>query len=500
MVEEIPQRVRKQRTLARSLNWIIGGKRRTNNKLEKKLEVLNTVIIEQIAPRQTVSVDLDCVFQTPQSMADLEEQLSETKSTKSEVCESLGTQLAPSSLVKPLLRIIKQDTVTLLNQLRQVLDEINIEILDDTKMEDRLGLWRQIINRAQRELPELRSSMEPFIEFLLKLHPLNSPVEIAAVRVEVTQDIYELWKDIDHIIDRLQRTSASLTSNMGLLDSRRSIDEAHSVARLTELAFIFVPMSFAASVFGMEIEPFANPVPISNFFAVAIAVTLFAYLMRVTMQSHWLIDLKEIVKHDVRRYAARNGQTVQPRSLPMVLILRSIATRLGTRIASICKWGAKKTCLIAKKIWAVFGFIISFVLLNGVASGIPIALLWTRDLDSGIRDAVSIAIAFIVIVTVGVPFWFRSTPKFRNALPDLIMNRVGRTPFWVRMTLIYLIFTAIFIAVPLALIWTRPLATDIKTGLTMGVVMIMIVLMVIVNLLGPLGRRYFDFISTYRSL
>ncbi|CAG8896694.1 unnamed protein product [Penicillium egyptiacum] len=492
LIEEEPQRVRDQRSLAKSLDWLIGRERRKSDKHEKNREVLNTVIIEQIASRQAVSADLDRVFWTSQSVTDLEGRLKETKSTKSEICDALRMNRGPLSLSKPLFQLINQDTMTLLNQLRQVLDEIDIEMLDDAKMEDRLGLWRQIINRAQRELPELRSSLEPFIEFLIGLHPLSSSMELAAMRFELTQDIHEVWKNIDHIIDRLQRTSGSLTSNMGLLDSRRSIDEAHAVARLTELAFIFVPLSFAASVFGMQIEPFADPVPLSNFFIVAIVVTSFAYLMRMTMRSHWLIDLKATVRHDVRGYAARNGQPVQPGTLPMLLVFRSIATRLGTSIARTCKWAAKRTSSAAEKLWALLGFIISFVLLNGVASGIPLAVLWTCELDSNIQDAVSIAIVLIVIVLVGVPFWFRSKPKFRNALPDFIMDRVRQAPLWVRMTSIYLILTATFIVVPLALVWTRPLATGIKTGLTVGVVMVVILVMLIITLLGTLGRKSFD--------
>ncbi|KAJ5981769.1 Mg2+ transporter protein CorA-like/Zinc transport protein ZntB [Penicillium canescens] len=489
VVEEEPQRVRDQRSIATLLSRIIGRERRESPQFEENSEVLRTVIVEQMAPRQAVSADLDRVFRTSQLTSNFGDKLRETKSTRSEICGALGMNGGPLSLAKPLLRIVRQDTLTLLRQLQQVLDEIEIEILDDTKMEDRLGLWRQVISRAQRELPELKSSMEPFIEFLIKVHPLNSPMEVAAIRSEVTQGFDELWKNIDHMLDRLQGISASLTSNMGLLDSRRSIDEAHAVARLTELAFIFVPLSFASSVFGMQIEPFANPVPIRNFFVVAIIVTSFAYLMRMTMRSHWLIDLKAAVKHDVRRYAERNGQPVQPRSLPMLLIIQWIGIRLGISIAKACKWTAKRTCLIAKKVWAVFGFIITFALLNGVASAIPIAVLWTRELDSSIQDAVSIAIVFIVIVIIGVPFWFRSEPDFRNALPNLVMDGVRRTPWWARTTLIYMILTATFIAVPLTLIWTRPLATGIKSGLTVGVVLIVVLVILIVTLSGLFGRK-----------
>ncbi|OQE34874.1 hypothetical protein PENCOP_c015G06297 [Penicillium coprophilum] len=499
--EEQPQRVRDERSFAQALGWILGRERRKNFRPGKKREVLNVnlvekkrrrdvwnkVIIEQIAPRQAVSADLDCVFQSSHSMADLQKKLQETKSTKTEICDALEMHQGPISLVRPLIRIIRQDTMTLINQLRQVLDEIDIEILDDIKMEDRLSLWRQIINRAQRELPELKDSMEPFIEFLIKLHPPNSPLEVAATELEATRDMHELWKDIDQTLLRLSKTSASVTSNMGLLESRRSIDEAHAVARLTELAFIFIPMSFAASIFGMQIEPFANPVPLSNFFVVAIVVTSFAYAMRMTMRSHWLIALKTAVKKDVRDYAARNGQPVQPRALPMLLVFRSIASRLGTIISSICKWVVQRARLLAESFWGVFGFIISFVLLNAGASAIPIGVLWTRELDSNTRVAVSIAIIFLVIATVGIPFWMRSELEFRNALPKLIMKTVRRAPWQVKMALIYVTLTATFIAVPLALIWTRPLAIGIKSGLTLGILMTVILIMLAFVLLSTSG-------------
>jgi hypothetical protein len=104
----------------------------------------------------------------------------------------------------------------------------------------------------------------------------------------------------------------------------------------------------------------------------------------------------------------------------------------------------------AERLWAVFGFVTSFVLLNGMASGIPLAVLWTfpklrlgsepewdphyhynnennRDSDSILDTGIKLA-----------------------SPPDFIMDGVRHAPFWVRMTLIYLILTATFIAVPLA--------------------------------------------------
>ncbi|KAF3387324.1 hypothetical protein F1880_001417 [Penicillium rolfsii] len=473
-----PQRVRDQRRLARLWADLVVRRRFKEPKLvvnfSETNEVPHKVIIEHIAPRQTVIVDLDRVFRTPRSTMDLGKRLDETKSTQAEICEALGPHDRPIDLTRLLFQIIRQDTLTLLRQLRRILDEVEAELIDDIKMEDRLALWRQLISRAQRELPELKTSMEPFVTFLSTIHPPNAAEEGTTIESDVTQDLRELSKDIDQTIDRLRKTSTSLTSNMALLDSRRSIDEARAVTRLTELAFIFIPLSFATSFFGMQVEPFANPVPIWNFFVVAIVVTAFSYLMRMTMRSQWLARLKAAMLYDVRKYAERHGQPVQPRSLPMFLIFQWLGSRLFVGIVKAWQWIIKSSLSVKDKLWSVFGFAISFILLNCAVSAAPIAILWTRKLDCGIQAAVSIAIEIVVIAFVGVPFWYRSEPGFRNALPELIIRGIRSVPQWARMIFLLLITTTALIAIPLVLIWTHPLSSGIKSGLTVGIVMIVI--------------------------
>jgi hypothetical protein len=488
-----PQRVRDGRKLARLWADIVVRRRfkepilMVNSKGNN--EPPHKVIIEHIAPRQTVIVDLDRVFRTPRLTTDLGKKLDETKSTQAVICEALGLYDRPISLVKLLFQLIRQDTLTLLKQLRRILDEVEIELVDDTKMEDRLALWRQLISRAQRELPELKISLEPFVAFLSTINPPNAAEEGAAIASEVTQDLHKLSKDIDQIVDRLRKTSTSLTSNMALLDSRRSIDEARAVTRLTELAFVFIPLSFATSFFGMQVEPFTNPVPIWNFFVVATVVTAFSYLMRMTMRSQWLARLKAAMMYDVRKYAERHGQPVQPRSLPMFLIFQWLGSRLLVGFIKIWQWIIKSGLSAKDKLWAVFGFAISFILLNCAVSAAPIAILWTRELDFGIQGAVSIAIVIVVIAFVGVPFWYRSDPDFRNALPELIIHGIRSVPQWARVVFLLLITTTAFIAIPLVLIWTRPLASGIKGGLTAGVVITVILAMGTVTLWVSMGRR-----------
>ncbi|CAI7636905.1 unnamed protein product [Penicillium pancosmium] len=226
---------------------------------------------------------------------------------------------------------------------------------------------------------------------------------------------------------------------MGLLDSRRSINEARAVSRLTELAFIFIPLLFATSVFGMQVEPFADNVPLRSFFIVAVVVTAFAYIMRITMRSRWLAYLKIFTRSEIQKYADSHGLPTPTRSIPILLAVQ---------------W-----------IWGIFGFVVQFVLLNGAVLATPLALIWTRDLDSSTQGAVTIAVTLIVVGCIGIPFWHRSDTVFRSALPRWIMATFS-IPSWVQKIFIVFIFGSALLGVTLAPIWTSPLASGIKGGMT----------------------------------
>ncbi|KAJ5889416.1 Mg2+ transporter protein CorA-like/Zinc transport protein ZntB [Penicillium tannophilum] len=492
----VPRRVRDGRPISRIWADMIVGRWRKRPEVinsseedEEETEGVRKVIVKQMAPRKSLDVDLNQIFRSTRPTKKFGTKLSETKSTQYIIREALDIGGAPVGLLGPLLDIIRRDTSTLLQHLRQILDEVEVDILDDTKMEDRLALWRQIIHRAQRELPELKNSLDPLYKFGLTVTPPNVSTEPQSELANSIQNYQQLPHDIDQMIERLRATSASLTSNMGLLESRRSIDEAHAVTRLTELAFVFIPLSFATSVFGMQIEPFANPVPIWNFFVVAISVTAFSYLMRMTMRSQWLTRLKAEVKYDVRKYAEKHGQPVQSRSLPMLLITQWLGNRLGLSMINTVKWTFRQCVWVGKGTWHVFGFPILFFLLIGAVSGIPIAVICTRDLESGIKIPVILSILGIAFCIAGLPFLHSYDPEARDVLPKLLVSCLKKMPRWVLITILLLGALGALIGVPLALIWTRSLATGIKGGLSAGVVIMAVLTMAAFGTLRAFGNR-----------
>lgn len=159
------------------------------------------------------------------------------------------------NLLDVMFRVIREDTSTLLQVLSRILSDMEIGILDDAKMEDRLALWRRLIGKADRELSELKDSTTSILDFFGVSYPVGASLAAVDEHQGIIEDVSKLFEGIDQMLERLRRASTSLTSNMGILGSRRSIDQAHAVTRLTELAFIFIPLSFPSSVFGMQIDP-----------------------------------------------------------------------------------------------------------------------------------------------------------------------------------------------------------------------------------------------------
>ncbi|KAH6658960.1 hypothetical protein BKA67DRAFT_2412 [Truncatella angustata] len=58
---------------------------------------------------------------------------------------------------------------------------------------------------------------------------------------------------LDSTKNRLDNFSQTLMATMSIIESQRGIREAESVGKLTELAFFFIPITFIASLFGMNV-------------------------------------------------------------------------------------------------------------------------------------------------------------------------------------------------------------------------------------------------------
>lgn len=489
----------------------IGGKYEYVQTVEFKA-IRSRPIFEQTAPRFSIDVDYDEAFRSAHGIENLRQQLSGTRSSAVEFWQKFTSTdhaeagVKISSLVEPFFQIVFRDSFNLLKVLNDSLDEINLEILDDVKMEERLTMWRQLITRAQLELPDLKLSTSQFVSFLQSLDPLNSDhsgensheAPDSTEPQTLSQQLEEFCLEIDGMMLRLQAASSSLTSNMALLDSRRSISEAQAVTKLTELAFFFIPLGFAASLFGMQVEEFENRAPLWTFIAIGLGFVVAAYLVRLLIRSTWLRYLIQKCQSSIRVYADSKRHTVQRGNIPASLFISWASSKIYGGITT----GVSSSKSYLATFWDSTEFVIRMLLIILIFAGAPIAVLWTRKLDHGIQIMITIVVLVCVIGLFAVPYWRYTDPETRNALPRMLKKTFDSpTPFGLTvlyfnllerlpLTLIIVLCVLTILVVPLALIWTRPIAPGIRVAMTIVIIFLF--------LLGLIIRGLYRLISFAR--
>jgi Mg2+ and Co2+ transporter CorA len=101
-------------------------------------------------------------------------------------------------------------------------------------------------------------------------------------RSSVILDHFEhLATQAQMLYSRCEGAITVLMNSISIAEARKSISQAERLGRLTFLAFIFVPLSFTTSVFGMNLEELSQPnLPsIRIWFALSIPVMVFALLL-----------------------------------------------------------------------------------------------------------------------------------------------------------------------------------------------------------------------------
>jgi Mg2+ and Co2+ transporter CorA len=115
--------------------------------------------------------------------------------------------------------------------------------------------------------------------------------------------------DIEHqgtkIVDILENCQADLRADIDLLESRRGIAQAEGVNRLTELAFIYIPLTFVSSLFSMQIHELERGVPLSTFIYACIVATTTSYSLRLLIRSRSFANARRKVGSNIREYFDR---------------------------------------------------------------------------------------------------------------------------------------------------------------------------------------------------
>ncbi|OSS48375.1 hypothetical protein B5807_07812 [Epicoccum nigrum] len=281
--------------------------------------------------------------------------------------------------LRALFRAIHDDTHSLVDIVRISLQRIREGTLDEDLMQKRVTFWRGLLHRLSYNLSELDQNLRAFLQFVhepdTKARDLQYPSE------KLANETRQTLKDCITLIDR---SSHSLLAEMQIVDSRRSIAEAESVSKLTELAFVFIPLSFVASLFSMQVHELDGGVPAYRFVLVAIGFVVMAYAVRLSIRSSHLVDYKNRVFVQIRN----DSRLQYNETIPTHTFLSWVGLNLGGAVF-------KST----KNFISVFAPLVLIIAMMCALLS-PIVLLWLRGIDKGFSAVITVLLLLLDAVLV----------------------------------------------------------------------------------------------------
>ncbi|KAF2164101.1 hypothetical protein M409DRAFT_25448 [Zasmidium cellare ATCC 36951] len=210
------------------------------------------------------------------------EQASWATSTAAAVESWLSVMHDQTNPVLALLEVVRLDSIAFFDSLDTCLKEISEDSIDDYLMTRRLADWRQLLNDFESKAAEIGQSLHEFIDFAFN-DPNDRPARVEEI-------IEELDSRTQRFSQRIEKAYAALRAEMGLFESRRSIAEAETVTKLTELAFVFIPLTFCCGLFSMQVNELQNGVPLRTFIITALIVFVICYGARTIMRSSIIVE------------------------------------------------------------------------------------------------------------------------------------------------------------------------------------------------------------------
>lgn len=282
---------------------------------------------------------------------------------------SRSTELAA---LDHLCLIVIFDTLRMLRLIDTALTKIDLGMLDDALVQVHIDDWRGVLHRFEVELRSMETSIPGFVDFTLvsrkQKHGTDSAARKSTMSFEGLLDRFQ--REVAVAQKRTKITYRSLMTTMSLIESKRGISEAESVTKLTELAFFFIPLTFAASLFSMQVKELdASRTSVALFLAVAITITICSYTLRLVIRSSSFLGFWRLWKEKIRA----DSQIRPSASIPTSAVLKWLWKRVHTHILPL-----------------VF-LVLTAALLSGV---------WTHPLQEGIQIAVTMTLALLTLTAI----------------------------------------------------------------------------------------------------
>ena len=165
--------------------------------------------------------------------------------------------------IESLFTLILGEDLMVLKEIDQAIWEIDRSMECNDKAREaiqywrrNMGCWRAHLHWLQGSLTEVSSalksvqSLSPIASDLRSFSHGNEPI----CQGRNSQTCYqELRLKHETTLAHCESTFTALMATMSIIESEKAINEAEEVTKLTHLAFIFIPLTYVASIFGMNL-------------------------------------------------------------------------------------------------------------------------------------------------------------------------------------------------------------------------------------------------------
>ena len=246
------------------------------------------------------------------------------------------------------------------------------------------------------------------------------------------------------------------------MESKRGIAESQNIKKITELSFLFIPLTFSASVFSMQVRELKDsPVSIVTFFLVAFVLIVALYGLRLVIRSSSLTMLKKKCVSQVRANARlRPGAFIPTRSY-LAWACRNTGLSLGF-IMLISSPVIPGIVFLWKKVPNVHlnAFITLFVLFDTLFAACSLGRVLFYSDSRGLQLRYSI-------------FPLKKIERHPEADPPLSLIRSWRKAETrrARKGVFFVVITNL-VCLPLAFLWAQPISIVPKIGVTITMVIL----------------------------
>jgi hypothetical protein len=129
-------------------------------------------------------------------------------------------------------------------------------------------------------------AQSPAVRAPVPLHPSTKDKENATFQDEADISAIRILQDYEALLQKAIALSRlyneeldELRTSAALLEAKKSVEQAESIGRLSWLAFLFLPLSFTAALFGMNFKEIGTNLSIWIYPAVSVPVFLLTLLI-----------------------------------------------------------------------------------------------------------------------------------------------------------------------------------------------------------------------------